>query len=206
MNSPFRPPLTALLLLFLIACKGPAELSVRVSGDSAGKECAQIAVGLTSYNLHYPLLGDMTGWSRGIPSVSDVKAEIYLYAAETSKLERVVAIAAPARWRDDASRFSVTPRLMPGDSLVFMLHGCPKEEPNCQEYKYYRLEKNGSYAEISAWPEVSAEESADIKDCTSYQTYDNGSYEKSFISVGPTGGPWKPVLQFDGKQLSMVGE
>ena len=51
---------------------------------------------------------------------------------------------------------------------------------------------------LPAWPEASAEESAQLRQCTAMVGSEEG---RRFIAIGPTGGPWRPVLELTGHRL-----
>lgn len=69
----------------------------------------------------------------------------------------------------------------------------------------FRLGERGKIQELSRWPEVSAEESANFRECVAYRTYGESGDSRVFVSTGPTGGPWRRALAFDGKELAPAG-
>ena len=176
------------------------EPSARLRGDAMSPDCNLLAVGVSRFSLHYPLFGGLSGWSRGVPSVRGMVGEIYLFDLQTRVLRKALSIKAPPRMADDTD-FSIRPRLLPGNQLIFSVRGCPKDDQNCKDLKYYRVAANGAVSEMAEWPEVSAQESAAYERCTSFLTYDE---KKTFVSIGPRNGPWTPVLAFDGQALVPV--
>lgn len=176
------------------------EPSARLRGDALSPDCNVLAVGVSRFNLHYPLFSGFSGWSRGVPSVRGMVGEIYLFDLQTRVLRKAVSMKAAPRMAEDTD-FSIRPRLLPGNQLIFSVHGCPKDDQNCKDTKYYRAAANGSVTEIEDWPAVSPQESAAFDRCTSFLTYDE---KKTFVSIGPRNGPWTPVLAFDGQALVPV--
>ena len=190
--------LLVVLLLCIAGCTPSGELNTRITANEAGPKCDRVVIGVTRYYLNYPFLAGMSGWGRGVPTVHDMTGEIYLYSTDTSKLKRIASIKAPSRWKDDTVRFSIYPRILPNNELIFMLRGCPKDNQNCDEASYYHLTQNGKYSEMNNWPDASKEESESYQRCTSYLTYKDGI---TFVSIGPTGGPWRPLLSFKNNEL-----
>ncbi len=176
------------------------EPNARLRGDAMSPDCNLLAVGVSRFSLHYPLFGGMSGWSRGVPSVRGMVGEIYLFDLQTRVLHKALSIKAPSRMAEDTD-FSIRPRLLPGNQLIFSLHGCPKDDQNCKDLKHYSAAANGAVTEISEWPEFSTQESKALDRCTSFLTYNEN---KTFVSIGPRGGPWTPQLVFDGKSLVPV--
>lgn len=187
------------LLLAWSCTSAQAEVSTRLTGDAAGPGCATVAVALTRTRLSYPLLGGM-GWSRGVPKASRPSAELYLYRAEDRSVRRVLEIPAPRQW-DDYTRFSMSPRILPDGSLYFTLAGCSKANPNCAEQRYFRVVEGARVEEVAQWPQVSPQESHHLQQCTSNRLYPQAGVQ---IAIGPTGGPWQPVLLFADGQLSVI--
>lgn len=200
------PKPTAFLLSLILSVPGltvAREQNTLITGTAAGPQCGLVAVGVSRYFLSYPVLGALGIWSPGVPAVHDLTGEIYVYHADTRELQRVVSIKAPSRWKDDTTRFSIYPRILPNKELVFMLRGCPKDNQNCQEARYFRVAMDGKQSEMTNWPEVSQEGSKNLRQCTSYLTYQDG---QRFVSIGPTGGPWRPILRFENHELVRVNE
>ncbi|MEZ5541959.1 MAG: hypothetical protein R3F42_07940 [Pseudomonadota bacterium] len=195
--------LLLVLSLQVAGCAPSGELNTRITGDSAGPECDRVAIGVTRYQLRYPWLAGMGGWGRGVPKVQDMVGEIYLYWTDTGALQRIVSMPAPSRWEEDTTRFAISPRLLADDDLIFMLRGCPAENQNCQEARYFRLAQNGEYSEMSRWPDVSKEESENLRRCTTYLTSKGGT---TIVNIGPTGGPWRPLLGFSDNALAPLQE
>lgn len=204
MPRPPKLPFPWLLaLLALLATAGcAAEVSTRVTGDAAGPNCSVVSVAITKTKLRYPFLGSLgsLGWGRGVPSASRSTAELFIYLRSARSLRQLVKITAPREW-DDYTRFSMTPRILPDATILFALAGCPKSNQNCADQRYFRVENNGKYTQISAWPEATPQESANLKQCTTYRLYPESSTD---IAIGPTGGPWKPVLSFANGRLSVI--
>jgi uncharacterized membrane protein YuzA (DUF378 family) len=176
------------------------EPSARLRGDALSADCNWLAVGVSRFNLHYPLLGGLSGWSQGVPKVRGMVGVIYVFDLQTRTLRKAVSIKAPIRMAEDTD-FSIRPRWLPGNRLIFSLRGCPKEDQNCKDLQFYSASAAGGVSEMTEWPEVSAQESDGYQRCTSMLTY---AENKTFVSVGPRGGPWTPVLAFDGKNLVPV--
>ena len=184
----------------LLAWLGTAvggEPSARLRGDAMSPDCSFLAVGVSRFSLHYPLLGGFSGWSRGVPSVRGMVGEIYLFDLQSRVLRRAVTLQAPHRMAGDTD-FSIQPRILPGNQLIFSLRGCPKDDQNCKDLKFYRATTHGIVSEMPEWPGVSAQESSAYQRCTSFLSYAD---KKTFVGVGPRGGPWTPVLVFDGRTL-----
>ncbi len=157
-------------------------------------------MGVVRFDLSYPLLGGLGGWSRGVPKVKKMVGELYIYNHQKKEVLLVATIDAPRRWSAD-TRFTLYPRILPNKERIFMIRGCPPDKQFCQEARYYRLNKNGKPEEMKDWPEVSEEESRGYKECTAYQTQVNG---KQRVSIGPTGGPWQAVMLLDNHKLVAV--
>lgn len=176
------------------------EPQARLRGDALSPDCNLLAVGVSRFSLNYPLFGGWSGWSQGVPSVRGMVGEIYLFDLQTRVLRKALSIRAPVRMADDTD-FSIRPRLLPGNQLIFSVRGCPKDDQNCKDLKYYTAAANGKVSEMAAWPEVSTQESAAYERCTTLLTYEE---RKTFVSIGPRNGPWTPVLAFDGQTLVPV--
>ena len=176
------------------------EPQARLRGDALSPDCNLLAVGVSRFSLNYPLFGGWSGWSQGVPSVRGMVGEIYLFDLQTRVLRKALSIRAPVRMADDTD-FSIRPRLLPGNQLIFSMRGCPKDDQNCKDAKYYTAAANGKVSEMAAWPEVSTQESAAYERCTSLLTYEE---RKTFVSIGPRNGPWTPVLALDGQTLVPV--
>ena len=191
----------AMLVLLPMPVPASAEtrVEVRITGDAAGPGCDVLAVGVVRTTLRYPLLGGL-GWGPGVPTTKRNVAELHVLRRADGVLRRQASIDAPRRWTD-ARRYALAPRGLPDGHIVFALRGCPREEPNCRETRYFRLGADGRHEPIAAWPEVTARESANLRHCTSYLSYEGSTV---LVNVGPTGGPWLPVLRFDGNRLRVV--
>ncbi len=164
--------------------------SVVITGDSAGASCRRVAVGLVKYQLHHSWFAGMTGWGRGKPKVTDMRAELYVYDRHDRKLSKMLEIEAPRKWRED-TQFELTPRILPDGEIIFMLRGgCGNGNQSCRESRHFKLTGPGQYKEIEHWPAASAEESASLRQCTSYRSYENNRH---FISIG-AGESRQPVL------------
>lgn len=197
-RAPYLP--TAILVyMLLISSAIGSEVSARISGNAAGPNCSIVAVSVTRVTLKYPLLGGL-GWSRGVPRITRNVADLYLFQPVSKKLQLAASITAPRRWRD-STRYAMHPRILPDGKVIFMTRGCPKENENCTEALYFNLRPGGGYSELSEWPEVTAQESTNLKRCTSYLTYESSNVQ---VSIGPTGGPWKPVLGFIDNELTVL--
>ena len=181
-----------------LACTVHAEELARLTGETASPDCSHVAVGLLRARLSYPWLGSLGGFSRGVPSISDVRGELYVYDIAQRKLSLLLSVPAPRAW-DDSTRFALNPRYLPDGQLIFQLRGCPKDRPSCTEAQHYRSTGRGGYGRLAAWPEASAEESAQFKRCTAYRTYPEG---RTVVNIGPSGGPWQPLLQFAEQRLA----
>lgn len=189
----------AALPLLLLSGSLVTETSARISGDAAGPRCDVVAVAVMRMSLRYPLLGG-SGWSRGVPTITSNTADLYVFNATSRTLNRVARVEAPRRWRD-SSRYAMQPRVLPDGSVIFMLRGCPKGHDNCSEARYFRVQERGEPVELPAWPDATAQESLNLKQCTSYLTYEASTVN---VNIGPTGGPWRPVLTFDRGELGVL--
>jgi len=189
----------AVLAVLLVSDATASETNALISGNAAGPRCDVVAVAVVRMTLRYPLLGGF-GWSRGVPTITSNSADLYVYRAASRTLTRAARVEAPRRWRD-SSRYAMHPRVLPDGSVIFLLRGCPKGDDNCTEARYFRLQDKGGPAELPAWPEVSAQESLNLQQCTSYLTYEASTVN---VSIGPTGGPWRPVLKFDRGELVVL--
>lgn len=174
-----------------------AETDTRIAGVSAGRGCEEVAVALMRVELSYPLLGGLGGWGRGVPTIQRNTAELYLYRPNSGSLKKVLSEDAPRRWRA-STRYTMNPRHLPDGSLILMLRGCPKEQENCDESQLYRLAGERKLVELPAWPDASAEESAQLRQCTAMVGFEDG---RRFVAIGPTGGPWRPVLELTQHRL-----
>lgn len=174
------------------------EAAARLRGDALSPDCNWLAVGISRFRLDYPLLGGLSGWSRGVPTVRSMVGEIYVFNRQTRVLRKAVDFKAPVRMAQDTD-FSIRPRWLSGNQLVFSVHGCPKENQNCQDRLNFRVSATGAVSEMEDWPDVTAPESRDLDRCTSALDYRD---DKTVVQVGPRNGPWTPVLTFDGKTLA----
>lgn len=199
MPGRFTLALTGVLAWALAAAgtASAAETNTRIAGVSAGRGCDEVAVAVLRLELRYPLLGGLSGWSRGVPTIQRNTAELYLYRPSSGALKRVASVDAPRRWRA-SSRYTMLPRHLPDGSLVVMLRGCPKDQENCDESRVYRLADERKLVDLPAWPDASAEESAQLRQCTAKVGFEDG---RSHVAIGPTGGPWRPVLELTGHRL-----
>ncbi len=113
--------------------------SVVITGDSAGASCRRVAVGLVKYQLHHSWFAGMTGWGRGKPKVTDMRAELYVYDRHDRKLSKMLEIEAPRKWRED-TQFELTPRILPDGEIIFMLRGgCGNGNQSCRESRHFKL-------------------------------------------------------------------
>ncbi|RMC96493.1 hypothetical protein EAY64_12030 [Aquitalea palustris] len=192
--------LPVLLLWFAgLSCAAPvraAVVSISVA-DSAGPACELLAVALTQHTQSHSVWDALGGWGPGAAHLTANRADFYLFRPSSGQLRKLLSLDAPARWRQ-SDRYQMRPRILPDGSLLFSLHGCPPQQENCTEQQYYQLSADGAYQQISAWPAASAQESANLRQCTSLQSYQGG---KTLINIGPSGGPWRPVLQLEGSVL-----
>ena len=172
----------------------------RLRGDAMSPDCNLLAVGVSRFSMRYSLLGGLSGWSEGVSSVRGMVGEIYLFDLQTRVLRKALSIKAPPRMAKDTD-FSIRPRLLPGNQLIFSVSGSLEEDRNFKDVKYYRAAANGAVTEIADWPEISAQESASYERCTSSLTYGE---KTTLVSMGPRSGPWTPVLAFDGQTLVPV--
>jgi hypothetical protein len=182
-----------------LSCGAPvraAEPSFSVA-DSAGPACEQVAVALTQHTQSHSVWDALGGWGQGVAHITANRADFYLFRPASGQLSKLLSLEAPARWRQ-SDRYQMRPRILPDGSLLFSLHGCPPQQENCTELQYYKLSADGAYQQIAAWPAASAQESANLRQCTSSLSYQGG---KTLINIGPSGGPWRPVLQLEGGVL-----
>lgn len=175
-----------------------AEENARITGTAAGPGCELIAVGVTRQNLRYPLLG-ASGWSRGVPTVTKNVAELWLLDTRTNTLRLATSIPSPKRWTD-ATRYAIVPRVLTDQRVVYTLHGCPVENPNCTESSAYAYTAGTKPKALAAPPPLTAEDSAMYRACTTSLTYTADNTPQ--VSIGPTGGPWRPVLEFKAYRLA----
>ena len=173
------------------------EPQARLRGDALSADCSLLAVGVSRFSLHYPWLGGLSGWSRGVPSVRGMVGEVYVFDLQTRVLRKALSFKAPPRMAQDTD-FSIRPRWLPDKQLVFSVRGCPKDDQNCKDLQFYSATAAGAVSELAEWPEVGAQESEGYQRCTSMLTY---AENKTFVTIGPRGGPWTPVLAFDGINL-----
>lgn len=171
----------------------------RITGTSAGAGCGLLAVGVVRNTLKYPVLGGF-GWGPGVPKLRRSVVELHLYRSDEGSLRRVASLSAPPRW-NDATRHELHPRILADGRVVFATRGCPVDAPNCAESRSFELLPGGGYRPLGAWPEVTAAESAALQACTSYLTYEPPGTQ---VAIGPTGGPWRPVLAFRDGELSVI--
>jgi hypothetical protein len=199
MTCPLSLAAAAALPALLLSGSLVSETNARISGDAAGPSCDVVAVAVMRMTLRYPLLGG-SGWGRGVPTITSNTADLYLFNATSRTLNRVARVEAPRRWRD-SSRYAMQPRVLPDGSVIFMLRGCPKGHDNCSEARYFRVQERGEPMELPAWPDITAQESLNLKQCTSYLTYEASTVN---VNIGPTGGPWRQVLKFDRGELGVL--
>jgi hypothetical protein len=184
-------------LAALQACSA-GEPVARITGTAAGPGCGRVAVGISRFELVYPLF-EMSGWSRGVPTVRHLRAELQVLDTRTGALRGPVTIDAPAAWQTD-TRFSVQPRILPDERVILVLHGCPAEQQNCQEMRFFEVQGDRAVA-LGAWPEPSAEESRNLRECTDRLTYDGNRIVVNTVQAGM---PPTPVLVFADRRLSPV--
>ncbi|WP_137008802.1 hypothetical protein [Aquitalea aquatilis] len=190
-----------LLLLLLSGCSwaepvGAAASSFSVA-DSAGPACERVAVALTQHTQSHSVWDALGGWGQGVSRMTANRADFYLFRPASGQLSKLLSLEAPTRWRQ-SDRYQMRPRILPDGRLLFSLHGCPPQQENCTEQQYYTLSADGAYQQIAAWPAASAQESANLRQCTTSLSYQGG---KTLINIGPSGGPWRPVLQLEGGVL-----
>lgn len=203
----FRSPRIGMLFALVAAVLAvptvlSAETNNRITGDAAGPDCNLVAVAVTRMKLSYPIFSGLSGWSRGVPTISQQAADLFLFRPSSGTLTLAVTVKVPHRWAN-SSRYSMQPRILPDRTVLFMLRGCPKSNDQCNESKFYRLTSTDDYVEIPNWPDFTPHESANLQRCTTYLTY---APKETFVNIGPTGGPWTPVLSFKKGQLVPLNE
>lgn len=193
-------------LLMGVALAASAQAPARtvenatITGTSAGPACVLIAVGVVRQTLRYPVLGGM-GWGPGVPTVTKNVAELWLLDRRTNLLRLAASMPSPKKWTD-ATRYHLAPRVMADGSVSFTLHGCAKENPNCTDSESWRHADGAKPKRLAEPPPVTPEDSANWRACTTYMTYTEQNQPQ--VSIGPTGGPWQPVLEFRQGELQRV--
>lgn len=133
---------------------------------------------------------EFSGWSRGIPRIFNLRAEIYLYDLTTHVLRRAAVIRPPVGLEQ---QFTVSLGWWDHDGLYLIYSGCPKKSKDsyCQlRYSYRKLLANGRIISVNEIPPPTQEISDGYKQCTTY-------IQDNKITIGPNGGPWQEILHLD---------
>lgn len=200
MRGRLRVVLALAVLIGAAQAKANTKENANITGTSSGPECALIAVGVVRQTLRYPLFGGM-GWSEGVPTVTKNVAELWLFDRRTNRLRRAATIPSPKRWTD-ATRYHLVPRVLADQRVVYTLRGCPRENQNCTESETWLYAEGARPKRVAEPPPITAEDSANWRACTTYITYTEANEKQ--VSIGPTGGPWQPVLHFKNSTLELV--
>ena len=183
--------LVVLAALFIITtgCYGRSETDVRIERSEAKLHCSMVAASVMKKNYQYPLW-EFSGWSRGIPRISNQRAEIYFYDLTTHVLQRKAVIKPPAGFE---VQFNVTLGWWDQDGLYLVYSGCPKNtrDSNCKlKYAYKKLLDTGRIISVEQMLQPTQEVSDGYKECTAYM-------QGGTITIGPNGGPWREILYLD---------
>jgi len=203
----FSIAVTLLITLFAIIYGIiTSEKSIRIGGVGTDRYCSRVFIGISKTTLRYPLLGSISGWSRGIPEIIGLEAEVYLFQPHTGNLRKISSIRAPKMWKT-TSHFGIIPRTLPDGSLLFKLTGCSRFGGNCvdsdTEEKYYRIDENGQPHEIINWPNVTREESRNYSECTAYINSPSLT-SAQIISIRQRGRDWTPILELSDNKLKVI--
>lgn len=177
----------------------PGELNTRITGLSLKPGGNEVAIGIVEHYSRYPLF-DISGWSRGVPKISERKGKIYYYNVKDKKIEQKVSVKFPKEW--DAGGHVISLHIWNKEGIYFKLTGCPKSNQNCNEVEYYLLLSNGKISKVKEFPMISNEYSKSLLGNSAYRTFKDGVLT---INIGHSGA-WKPILIYKNHKLLHIDE